>query len=498
MIEHRECHTPRSPGVAETSEIPRTNNYTASRTPYPSLLEWAIDPVMEAALNKGLIDPEKIETQLKFRCTTGNCTFGQEDDGYFFSSLAMCHSCQDMTERVTEEEVKGPSGKYRTWYLSIPDEHGGPALGPHVFSDQSSPKLSVTKTSSRVYGNSQPFLSYDALMITLPRCKEDSKDCTFSNTATIAPVAARCQVQPCVKRYRGRVTNGIYSEEDERSSQLLKRGYTSGYNEEIAFGLVTDSSLVDGEEKKCAATADWARDSVRADSAQGLLYRTGYIPDGDKIAWKSYPQECVWAVGYTTAIAIGSVLRGLLEQNITSVTQAGSHPSAVAGPIWLKRAYADGFGNISTVDEMFRGLATSMTAAIRNNPGDSYADWPTMDESQRNLRRATGTTSNMETCIYVHWGWIAYPASLLVLQWIFSVLVLVSQRPIITDGIKRNRTTWKWSPLALLFHGLDEDLRKNNGNPNSLEGMGELAKRVNVQLAPASDIKDQGWRFYQT
>lgn len=35
---------------------------------------------------------------------------------------------------------------------------------------------------------------------------------------------------------------------------------------------------------------------------------------------------------------------------------------------------------------------------------------------------------HMQTCSYVEWGWIAYPAALLVLQGIFFMLVLASLR----------------------------------------------------------------------
>lgn len=55
---------------------------------------------MHSALHKGLVDPEETESLINFECATGNCTFGDFDHGEYFSSLASCYSCSNITDQV--------------------------------------------------------------------------------------------------------------------------------------------------------------------------------------------------------------------------------------------------------------------------------------------------------------------------------------------------------------------------------------------------------------
>lgn len=484
MIEHRGCHIIREPGVLEAAVVPRANYYTASEAWSPEQIDYAIDPTMEAALNKGLIDPEETETQIKAQCSTGNCTFLQGNDGYFFSSLAMGHSCQDVTDRVIEN-------KTGIWHLK------DSTLRLEKSSYMAT--LSIAQTPAKVYDEDQrPFLSFDILMATFPECKDEKiySLCSFTR-AKIAPLAVRCRLDPGVKRYKGEITNGIYTETyDEEPIRKLRSCPTSPIHNHYAWTLVTNSSLIDGEEKACSAVADETPQSVRVDSTWNTIFQHGAPPNPDDVTWRYYPQECVWAMSTLAGNAIQYSLASLVGQNVTAITGLGGFIGHVNGPIWLKQAYAGGQGNLSMVDNMFRGLANSITAAIRNNPGTALHG--TSNETSK-LMTANGSISSAQTCVYVHWGWIAFPLSLLVLQWIFLALVLASRRPGVGGGGKDGvRTAWKSSPLALLFHGLDEDLRKNSSGLSSVKDMGKFAGRVNVQLAPVDGSKDKGWRFYES
>ncbi|OBR10854.1 Carboxylic ester hydrolase [Colletotrichum higginsianum IMI 349063] len=448
MIEHRECHLTREPGVVEVAEVPRTNNYTASDVYVFDHFKTQLDlsPTMEVALHKGLWDPEETETMIQFQCPTGDCTFTKGNDSFFFSSLAMCHSCKDITNDVVLEH--DPDG-HRAWHLNVSQEQRWPFSGPQVCSAlRNKPKLSVTSTPGNVYRHGQePFLSFDVLMITLPACKENASSCYYKDhtVSMLKPVAVRCSLDP----------------------------------------------LINGEERQCFATADWAPQSVRVDSTYGSLYKVGDPPEDSNLVWKSYPRECVWAVGSSSSLSIDDALKDLFNNNISTTDL--EHVSNVTGPTWLKKVYAEGPGNLSTVESMIQGLTKSMTAAIRNDPGGPVPpDRLALDESQRSLRKVRGSVSSTQTCVFVHWGWIAYPAALLVLQWTFSILMLVTQWPD-NGGKTRTRSTWKSSPLALLFHGLDEGLRRSHGNLRTLKDMDAAAKKLNVQLAPVDGSKDKGW-----
>lgn len=481
MIEHRGCYLTREPSVLEVAKVPRANYYTASEASLPEQIDYAIDPTMEAALNKGLIDPEETETQIKAQCSTGNCTFLQRNDSYFFSSLAMIHSCQDVTDRVVKNSTD-------TWHLE------DSTLKLKVSSGMAT--LSIAQTPRKVYcDDERSFLSFDILIATF-NCGDNNSTCSVTS-ARMAPLAVRCKLDPGVKRYKGQVVGGIYSEtEGNEPFQRLQSCPTNPIYSHYAWTLVTNSSLVDGEEKECSETTEGAPESVRVDSTWNTIYGLGYPPNPQNISYKSYPQECVWAMSDLAGTAILRSLASIIGVNVTVIHSQGDGVGQVTGPMWLKQVYAGGRGNLSMVDSMFRGLANSITAAIRNNPGRALQG--TSNETSK-LTTANGSISSAQTCVYVHWGWIAFPASLLVLQWIFLALVLASRRSSVAGSGKEGvRTAWKSSPLALLFHGLDEDLRKNSSGLSRTRDMTKFAERVNVQLAPVDGSKDKGWRFYES
>lgn len=82
------------------SSIPWTNNHTKSGGQNEAAY-YVLDGPMSAALNTGFSNPPVNATaSIATQCPTGNCTFPSEN-GASYSSLAMCHSCNDMTNSVT-------------------------------------------------------------------------------------------------------------------------------------------------------------------------------------------------------------------------------------------------------------------------------------------------------------------------------------------------------------------------------------------------------------
>ncbi|KAF9876617.1 hypothetical protein CkaCkLH20_06025 [Colletotrichum karsti] len=117
--------------------------------------------------------------------------------------------------------------------------------------------------------------------------------------------------------------------------------------------------------------------------------------------------------------------------------------------------------------------------------------------SHLSLRTASGNVSSTQTCVYVHWGWISYPVALLVSQWMFSILVMASQRGRVRNGKDAHSSAaWKSSPLALLFYGLSDNRRKGYGGFKTLGDMDRAAKKMDVQLAPVDESRNKGWRFF--
>lgn len=108
MIEHRGCAPSRQPTVTEVAEVPRTNLYMAGRG-VVTIPKATLDYPMEVALTNGLTKQEETEGLIQFNCSTGNCTFKEEGKDYYFSSLAMCYSCQNVTDEINlnKTESKG-------------------------------------------------------------------------------------------------------------------------------------------------------------------------------------------------------------------------------------------------------------------------------------------------------------------------------------------------------------------------------------------------------
>ncbi|KAF6816732.1 hypothetical protein CPLU01_13787 [Colletotrichum plurivorum] len=512
MIEHRGCLLPVEPWSADVAEVSRTNYYLGSFTDFTAnLVGLKADHAMEKALDRGLHYPQETADLVNFKCATGNCTFQQGGEGSsWFSSLAVCHSCRDITDRVILETVPGRESGYdnRTWWLPthLPEFYSELNLTAPVKTLELYKTVEVKtwgKTSKVIVNPrfwidswpDKPFYALDVLMVSNPTCQ----DCRSTSPDNMA-IAVRCNLDPCVRGYHAEVKNGVYSEsEDKKPPQFLKDSSNAEEEDEDedhpgdrhtkGWVLVTNTSLVDGQERPCVATQHWEPESVRVDfyANRSLgISQFSFTARESKPYSKFYRQECVWTMDATTWGALGFSLDKLLraEGNGTFNNKIGM----VEGPMWLKEMYASGSGNMSTVETMVRGLASAMTAAIRNKP---YGNLSTKVEAalQPSLARSRGTVSSMQTCVSVHWGWIAYPVLLLVLQWIFSVLV--STR-------RHSGAAWKSSPLALLFHGLDDDLRKKHRHLDTVKDMDQSAEGIDVQLAPSGDPRSKDWRLCET
>ncbi|KAK1522759.1 hypothetical protein CPAR01_14302 [Colletotrichum paranaense] len=489
------CNITAEFGIAEVS---RTNNYSGNPQQRDSSLDAApitSNQKMRKAINKGLVDPPKAGELINFACTSRNCTFTQDGGGGYFSSLGICYSCKDITDKAVFElftNKSTPASNVSTWYLPwsknktderILQGEGGGTL------------LTMASTPSQAYNNSSPpIYSFDILSLTSFKCDSCGPGNSPMNRK---PLAAQCRIDPCVKNYQATVTDGIYAEKVEGGEQLLKRRpATLGESRnENSFSLLTESVLIDGTEKKCKEVDERASNSVRV-GFKDEIFREIYdnspeISHSEKLTWKRYPRECVWVVDRSSWQGMRETMTDFLSGKMT--TQEAESYQWVQGSVWGQQLFASGNASMSTVNNMVAGLADSMTATMRNDP------YGTSEELRKdvpaNLKAATGHVIITQTCIYVQWGYIAYPIALLALQWIFSTLVLVACSQRRRSGGGPSRAVWKSSPLALLFHGLDEDLQARSQNLETVRQMNSLAKDVKVRLVPMNNSQRKGWRF---
>ncbi|EXF86189.1 hypothetical protein CFIO01_02248 [Colletotrichum fioriniae PJ7] len=425
MIEHKGCSRAADSFNGIIAEIPRANHYTAGP--------------MDSDIVKGLADPQELASLINVKCATGNCTFGNGDNGSYFSSLAICHYCQDITDRVIKVQ-EGPDAPFYAWQLSYDYNYTVPSLIPEVSSPWNSSKLSLLTTPGifdKDKVSFRPFYSFDVLTVIDSTCNHLDDTCA-------------------------------------------------------------------DEEMSCTARERWAPQTVRVESVDGgpfqlsptsrLSEREGGKTFGRRknVIWKFVPPECVWRIGASSWRAIISMLQDILQNNVTHSMLDG-RPGVITGPTWLKQIYAQAASNLSTVENMARGLANSMTAGMRNKPYDGLDD-KRIEEHYSGLRAVVGATLVADTCVYVHWLWVVYPVALLVLQWTFCALVLTNRRSSPSNG-GRQYMAWKSSPLALLFNGLDEDLSKRHEGLHTLKKMSQVAESTIVQMVPVDGRKDKALRF---
>ncbi|KAH0439956.1 hypothetical protein CcaCcLH18_02673 [Colletotrichum camelliae] len=489
IINHRSCEVTADFGLAQVS---RTNNYSGNPpqrySPYGGLL-ITLNQQMLRAIHRGLVDPPKAGQLADFTCTSGNCTFERESGGSYFSSLSTCYSCDDITEKVVNVTESGPTGPTTTWHIpwsvNVTYERLFTVRG-------SSRHLAMRPTPPQAYQNSSPpIYSFDLLSYAKKKCDR------------CKPVfAAQCRIDPCVKRYSATVSNGAYAEKVEGDAQMLRTRPSTlveswGIETSSSFGLITDSVLVDGVEKTCNGLDDKADNSVQVGFKDGAFQEIFDERNGaekQNLTWKHYPKECVWVVERSSWFGMRQTMTELLQGDIT--TSGADADEWAKGSFWNKQVYANGNISMSTVNDLVAGLADSMTATMRRLPYGASEQTEELESTvSADLKMATGRVMTTETCIYVEWGWIAYPAALLALQWTFSMLVLVACSRCVRPSAGLGRAVWKSSPLALLFHGIDDDLRARSQTIDTVKQMQSLADDVRVRLVPAKHPQRNGWKF---
>ena len=160
----------------------------------------------------------------------------------------------------------------------------------------------------------------------------------------------------------------------------------------------------------------------------------------------------------------------------------------------LLALFRDGNMSLATVGQTFDRMAEALTVAARE-----------FRRGQPLAEPALGLVWTTDTCIRVEWGWIAFPAALVVATLVFLAAVVVRAR----HGGELGRQSYKTSVLPLMFHVLErrrEPARDPVASPPrrrrrqgkaaavALEGMGEMqaeAGRLRVRL----EETEGGWRF---
>lgn len=455
VLNYRNCL---GPNDSVTARIPVTNWHTHTGG-HTGADESALDPLFTLSIYNGLLSSVGNGSSLvSVTCPSGNCTF-PSDNGATYSSVAICHKSQDITQHIQNDNLADTRFKY-----SLPS---GPRLDAGVLLSS----IVIDYSNPANYGTgdlTDMLFTFDALMI----------------NSEMIPFAVRSSIYPCVKTWGANITSNELKE-TEITSVLMKFDYHTSHS------YVTNHTLRNGTWQACNPTShatDTNTVSVTQDGPSAFDGRTygPSIADTTKngtTLW--YPFDCTWLMGGDNGRAISQFLDSLFNNNTVMMDVI-----TPVGNLWLLNLYLNGTANMSTVNDYMNRLASSMTVPFRNHGDPAPAPY---------TNYASGVVLENQSCIHVVWAWLALPASLVLCSIIFLAATIISS----TSAAKRRTDpakAWiatagplKSSPLPLLFHGIEPSTLLVTGHPSNLNHMQRLAETLDVRLGHSS--VDGNWYF---
>jgi hypothetical protein len=181
---------------------------------------------------------------------------------------------------------------------------------------------------------------------------------------------------------------------------------------------------------------------------------TGLLPNN---ATAYLPSSCVFT--YENTLGLQDYLPTFLQGFVAEAPEV-----SYADPDWMAQLYNNGSATLLTVNATWAAIADSMTVRVRKSGDPS------------NSEPAAGLVFQTDTCVSVQWPWITFPAILLILTLVFLLATMAQSMKYTTRHI------WKGSPLALLFHGMDQDLSDKCRLVDQLDEMEEKAEHTVVQI----------------
>lgn len=403
--------------VGEAASIVRTNNYTMDGDSLS----------MMAAIYQGAY---RFFSNVEASCGTGNCTFPE------YRTLGVCNACEDITSSLK----KVPNGESVEESVQV----GWDWVLPSGFSIPGWYSSSMSMKTGNLNSTWKYDDSWNTTSIAITEILSPKYQGVDRGTKVLA---VRCSLSPCVRTYRANVTQGVFVEEHVDSCLAKKRKSPGTALMSASFVETPMPCLIDGVYHSAS--------SFTKPNATNNLPMYDMLPGG-ATAW--LPKECV----YTLFTPFN------MQDYLTDFLTSASNGSRINESPWQWQLFNDGNTSLNMINSTWASIADSMTAHIRRNGNRNYS-MPVMGVAEKTL-----------TCISVRWGWIAYPAALLALTFVFLFLTVV-------ESANRARgRIWKSSPLAMLFHGLDGEVAEKYQDVGQVGQMEKLAKQVRVK------IKDEG------
>ena len=389
--------------------IPRSNKYLIGKT--GGALSDNLDAPMSSAITVGVITPpQNVSTLISSQCQFGNCTF-PEDRGSTFSTIGMCYSCKDITDRVFNASgIKGNSTSMTRNYT---------LRGSTIYIDNGYVLATGIETNYTLYP--------DALT-TINILKSALLSGGYGNVTATA-----CSLYACVKTYASHITSSVLTENLVAVSEPLTLGSTQ-FTNYSGYGhiRVDNQTLRNGSWQTCTPSRQNTTNTpIPVGKELTDIPKNASMPTPVNTSW--WPEDCVWVFGFPARNGIVSYLGKTFDrEKVVSAAGIGTE-----GNIHMLRLWNDGNASMDTYNEYFRGLTDSMTAVMRMNGDRTRKSW------------AYGKTLNMQTCVRVQWYWMIFPAAMVFLSTCFLAAL------VIRTFKGSHHSGWKSSALALLFCQVD-------------------------------------------
>lgn len=457
-----------------SASIPRRNGFSEP-PPRPGAGYSTITYDYQSAINTGLFNPESVH--IPFACPTGNCTF----DGVYHT-IAYCSSCNDSSRILSQScgyynytrSDSYPSGVQINdtalfWRCNTSLPGGFSAISDANPLPESSAEYMKMEVDE--LGIVQ-IIGTNLTDVYQGKCSTAAENATWS---CMGQGAAVCKLHPCVRSYRATVSNTVLKETWLSSSAEWDNNY-----EDVALATLDVQCLSPQERRSLIDKGYSINGSTNWIGYSGnITFGNSSGNGGPNITVSS---RCLYEVYVATIDGLISFMQLYFNGSI-SMKPDQTFKYVTTGHIQLGKFLNSGNVSFESINQTFANIADSMTAYIRQAAKTGDLGEPALDNADRTP--AIGRVLRSETCIAVRWEYIALPAALVVLTLVFLIAMIVE------TSRDRERHDWKSSALALLFHGLDPEVRAQHGDMHTVQEMESTAREMRVQLTHG----DKGWEF---
>jgi hypothetical protein len=460
------------------ASIPRTNVYSKLGEHIDAGFD-TLRPGMQSAIYAGVYNPETIT--IPFDCATGNCTF---EDHY--SSVGYCSSCFDLTPDLKVITTTGHFGSgneteaYTIFNTTLPSGLSSVYSADCIGSCDGGPEnqtlfvMSIANNGVQmILGDTSPLDNYlkDCSVYNLQ--SNDSWTCAKPGYG-----AAQCDLYPCVRKYKANVVGGKLKEHVVSVSSRNDWGSILSTSMETteAISMVSVDCLSDPERDfllkqgyNITNDTTWLPYNASFSPYYGTPSRT-LESNGTWVNDTLVSRNCIYEYYPQSYNDVSYFLQ--INFNASIITDG----DVFGGPSIAQAFYNAGNINLASVQSTFENIAQSMTVHMRNAGNASYS------------APALGQVINQETCVQVRWAWLTYPAAVVLLLVIFFAAMIWE-----TGRDVHRVHGWKSSPLALMYHGLNQDVQDRHGYGVLVQNseMEQNARRMQVRLRPT----EKGWLF---